>query len=86
MASHSIETPTYAHVKGMNDTSVCNDGCSLRVCGRVRAYQVGETNAFRSSNESIDGDYVDGVSLTHSISHTHGLCSVYYNPVKHARA
>ena len=37
-----------------------------RVCGRVRAYQVGTTNAFqgRSSFPSLDSNYVDGVSLT----------------------
>ena len=42
-----------------------------RVCGRVRAYQIGTTNAFtsqdRSSSASIDSAYVDGVSLTHGI-------------------
>ena len=37
-----------------------------RVCGRVRAYQVGSTNAFRfRETAGIDNTYVDGVSLTH---------------------
>ena len=40
-----------------------------RVCGRVRAYQVGTTNAF--NNISIDGAYVDGVSLTHGKPRKH---------------
>ena len=36
-----------------------------RVCGRIRAYQVGTTNAFQGrSDPSIDSAYVDGVSLT----------------------
>ena len=38
-----------------------------RVCGRVRAYQVGDTDAFRNTNENIDSKYVDGVSLTHGL-------------------
>ena len=52
---------------------VCNDPYQYsRVCGRVRAYQFGTTNAFasqeRSSSASIDSAYVDGVSLTHGLS------------------
>ena len=38
-----------------------------KVCGRIRAYQVGVTNAF-FSNLNIDTFYVDGVSLTHGSS------------------
>ena len=42
------------------------------VCGRVLAYQVGTTNAFRSSrNDTIDDVYVDGVSLTHGRPRKH---------------
>ena len=39
-----------------------------KVCGKIRAYQVGTTNAFDSRNPSIDTYYVDGVSLTHGSS------------------
>ena len=36
------------------------------VCGRVIAYQVGNTNAFHSYRTlAIDSNYVDGISLTH---------------------
>ena len=40
------------------------------VCGRITAYQVGSTNAFRNYFENqdtttVDSAYVDGVSLTH---------------------
>ena len=38
-----------------------------KVCGRIRAYQVGTTDAF-ISNRKIDTIYVDGVSLTHGSS------------------
>ena len=38
-----------------------------KVCGRIRAYQVGTTDAF-ISNLKIDTIYVDGVSLTHGSS------------------
>ena len=36
-----------------------------RVCGRVIAYQVGNTNAFHNRPPAINDNYVDGVSLTH---------------------
>ena len=36
-----------------------------RVCGRIRGYQFGVTDAFYHSNQGIDSYYVDGVSLTH---------------------
>ena len=46
-----------------------------KVCGRVKGYQVGSTNAFRyyhnnsmSTDSLIDTYYVDGVSLTHGNS------------------
>ena len=43
-----------------------------RVCGRVIAYQVGATNAFRlSSSDTIEDNYVDGVSLTHGTPREH---------------
>ena len=41
-----------------------------RVCGRARGYQKGDTVAFHGSQSSfsrtIDEDYVDGLSITHS--------------------
>ena len=45
-----------------------------RVCGRVIAYQVGNTNAFHhlgSASDTIDDIYVDGVSLTHGSPRQH---------------
>ena len=44
-----------------------------KICGKVRAYQIGTTNAFRRYHESTDAitinsNYVDGVSLTHGTS------------------
>ena len=41
------------------------------VCGVVEAYQVGSTDAFRGTSDpanTIDSNYVDGVSLTHGTS------------------
>ena len=35
-----------------------------KICGQVRGYQKGRTNAFSSSVKSIDDHYVDGVSIT----------------------
>ena len=39
-----------------------------KVCGRIRAYQVGTTNAFAVRSMNIDSYYVDGVSITHGSS------------------
>ena len=36
-----------------------------QVCGRIKGYQFGATGAFLQSYQGIDGQYVDGVSLTH---------------------
>jgi hypothetical protein len=35
------------------------------VCGRIRGYQLGSTDAFQNSAQGINGQYVAGVSLTH---------------------
>ena len=48
-----------------------------RVCGRVIAYQVGSPSAFwpfltsRSGATSIDGFYLDGISITHGLPRQH---------------
>ena len=39
-----------------------------QVCGRIKGYQFGITNAFWQYLRGIDGQYVDGVSLTHGRS------------------
>ena len=36
-----------------------------QVCGRIKGYQFGATEAFWQYLRGIDGQYVDGVSLTH---------------------
>ena len=48
----------------------------LNVCGRITAYQVGSTNAFRryyqnTDTTTIDSNYVDGISLTHGNPRQH---------------
>ena len=54
--------------------SISNVGYSS-VCGRITAYQVGSTNAFReyfqSQDTSIESAYVDGASLTHGNPRQH---------------
>ena len=45
-----------------------------RVCGRVIAYQVGSPDAFYSyfhRAQSIDGYYIDGISITHGFPRQH---------------
>ena len=47
-------------------------GAYNRVCGRVTAYQYSSTVAFRNGRATtIDGPYVDGVSLTHGSPRQH---------------
>ena len=41
------------------------------VCGRIIGYQVGTTQAFLNTRDSIDGRYVDGVSLTYGSPRQH---------------
>ena len=42
-----------------------------QVCGRIIGYQLGNTDSFRGSSQSIDTYYVDGVSLTHGSPRQH---------------
>ena len=53
---------------------VCG-GDYTRVCGRIKAYQVGPTDAFEAYDDgvvtTIDGAYVSGVSLTHGSPRQH---------------
>ncbi len=46
-----------------------------KVCGKIKAYQVGSTDAFgnisRPNSRSIDSNYVDGISLTHGRPRKH---------------
>ena len=44
-----------------------------RICGRIRGYQWGRTDAFYHSRQvaTIDGAYVDGVSVTHGTPRKH---------------
>ena len=42
-----------------------------RVCGKIKAYQFGSTDAFGTGTNNIDTHYVDGVSLTHGRPRQH---------------
>ena len=44
-----------------------------RVCGKVIGYQEGSTDGLGNSRHSIEGAYVDGVSLTHGHSPRHHI-------------
>ena len=43
------------HVKGVSYDNIC---------GQAKAYQIGSPDAFQSKIQSIDGKYVDGISIT----------------------
>ena len=42
-----------------------------RVCGKIIGYQKGRPNAFLATAHSIDGPYVDGVSITYGFPRKH---------------
>ena len=42
-----------------------------RVCGKIKAYQFGSTDAFGTGTNSINTHYVDGVGLTHGSPRQH---------------
>ena len=42
-----------------------------RVCGKIKAYQFGTTDAFGTGTNNIDTHYVDGVGLTHGSPRQH---------------
>jgi hypothetical protein len=42
-----------------------------KVCGRIIGYQLSSTDAFQSGHGSIDGAYVDGVSVTYGNPRNH---------------
>ena len=42
-----------------------------QVCGRIIGYQIGSTDAFAYTRQSIDSYYVDGISVTHGSPRQH---------------
>ena len=46
-------------------------GSYTNICGRVRGYQSNSPNAFRGSGYSINGFYVDGISITRGSPRQH---------------
>ena len=67
LTSYSKRTCGRSHTSpGCSSTTFSVGGLPYsRVCGRIRGYQFGATDAFRGSSRSIDSYYVEGVSLTH---------------------
>ena len=59
--------------RGCGRVATCSRKTSInrqysKVCGRIVAYHLTSTDEFHSDNESIDGAYVDGVSVTYGSS------------------
>ena len=68
LTSYSKRTCGRSHTTaGCSSTTFSVGGLSYsQVCGRIRGYQFGATSAFRRGlSQSIDGYYVEGISLTH---------------------
>ena len=67
---------TQKSISGLTLCDRMNTGCQStffstlghaysRVCGQLQGYQQGTTDAFFSDDNTIDGTYVDGVSITY---------------------
>ena len=67
LTSYSKRTCGRSHTQGgCSSTTFSVGGLPYsRVCGRIRGYQFGGSDAFYNSTQGIDSYYVDGVSLTH---------------------
>ena len=68
LTSYSKRTCGRSHttIGGCSSTTFSVGGLPYsRVCGRIRGYQFGGTDAFYRSTQGIDSYYVDGVSLTY---------------------
>ena len=74
ITSHPIRTCGSSNVnaRSCSSTSFSVGGMEYsQVCGRIRAYQYGQTFAFYSNlnfGRTIEESYVDGVSLTHGVT------------------
>ena len=89
MTDPNTNCPSVWRLKRINSKRICDQYSRLctsvffpvsggpynRVCGRVTAYQLSNTHAFRNYHHgratSIDEAYVDGVSLTHGSPRQH---------------
>ena len=70
LTSYSKRTCGRSHTtRGCSSTTFSVGGLPYsRVCGRIRGYQFGAMStfwAYVNHNQGMDGDYVDGISLTH---------------------
>ena len=58
--------------KGCKSVKFPTNGISYtHICGRVIGYQKGKTDALYNQNKSINGPYLDGVSITRGSPHEH---------------
>ena len=77
LTDYSIRSCGQAHTGGFDCSSVAfsvNSPQYSQVCGRVKAYRWGYNHAFHGYNirsQTIDGYYVDGLSLTHGSLRSH---------------
>ena len=68
LTSYSKRTCGRSHLNSYECSSTTFDVGGLpysQVCGRIKGYQFGATLAFWQYLQGIEGQYVDGVSLTH---------------------
>ena len=56
---------------GCSSVTFSTSNTFSRVCGKIKAYQIGNLNAFYPPTSNIDNHYVDGISLTHGRPRQH---------------
>ena len=86
MTNSNTQCPSGLRQRNDSNISTCTQnsnskGCSSvtlftshhysRVCGKIKAYQFGDTDAFGINPDDIESYYVDGVSLTHGRPRQH---------------
>ena len=87
MINDSIQCPSGLKQRTDSNIRTCTQnsnsgGCSSvtlytsnirysRVCGKIKAYQFGSTDAFGTGTNNINTHYVDGVGLTHGSPRQH---------------
>ena len=86
MTNSSLQCPSGFILRTDSNRRTCgispHSGCSSvtfsglglqysRVCGKIKAYQVGTTDSFAQSLEIIDRSYVDGITITHGSPRQH---------------
>ena len=74
--NHDVCGRPYPSSRGCNSTFFSAYSVNYtKVCGQVRGYQFGSTDAFNTGTSDIDSNYVDGVSITYGSNPRQHICT-----------